>query len=273
MTKLLIFLSFSAFFSLSSFACDGGMFQNPPALLVANDLTRAEYEKRLSDFEEFFTPWVEEKLNSELIVFKSWSSNTINAFAERARGKVMINLFGGLARHPVVTRDGIDAVLCHELGHHLGGYPKKSGNRWSSAEGQSDYYATMKCLRLYWQNENNEIQGVPELVRTECAQSFSTRNEQALCERMSLAGKSVARLIQVLDHDSLEPRFETPEPERARRMVYTHPFAQCRLDTFYQGSLCSVSPYEDFDDLNPLIGSCNTGLGARPPCWFVINGI
>lgn len=256
-------------FSFPVLACDGGMFKNPPTLLVANDLTRQEYEKTLTHFERFFSAWVEEKLSSELIVFKAWTANTVNAFAERSPGKVMINLYGGLARHPEVTRDGMVAVLCHELGHHLGGYPKKSGNTWSSAEGQSDYFATAKCLRIYWENENNEVAHVPAFVRSECARSFSTRPEQALCERMSLAGRSVAKLIQVLDHDSLEPRFETPEPEIARRMVYTHPIAQCRLDTYFQGSLCPISAYADFDDHNQHVGACNEERGVRPRCWFV----
>jgi Zn-dependent protease with chaperone function len=54
-------------------------------------------------------------------------------------------MFGGLARDPLVTKDGFSAVICHEIGHHIAGAPRK-GFSWASNEGQADYFATTKCL-------------------------------------------------------------------------------------------------------------------------------
>jgi hypothetical protein len=36
-------------------------------------------------------------------------------------------MFGGLARHELVTDDGFMMVVCHETGHHLGGAPRYNG--------------------------------------------------------------------------------------------------------------------------------------------------
>jgi hypothetical protein len=270
--------------SARSFACDGGMSMNriisiPENSLLANDMTEKEFKDTIKHFEKFFGPSIERDHNAELIVFGSWGSNTVNAYAERASKKIMITIYGGLARHKAITKDGFTAVLCHELGHHFGGYPKKSTNRWSSAEGQADYYATMKCLRRIWENENNELalnsEVIPEKLKVECAQTYRGAKSEALCQRMGLAGRSVAFLIQDLDHDSIEPKFETPDDLVVRAMNYLHPFAQCRLDTFFQGAICPVPESVEFEDNDQTTGSCHVKLGdtrgLRPLCWFLTS--
>jgi hypothetical protein len=271
------------FVSLSALACDGGMnfnkrkFSIPVGSALANDITEKEFRTLLKDFENFFGPSIDRDLNTELIVIGSWASNTVNAYAEQDTKKFMISIYGGLARHKDVTRDGVTATLCHELGHHLGGYPKKSTNRWSSAEGQADYYATMKCLRRIWEKADNSLalgsQEIPAALKTECAKSYTTLEGKALCHRMGLAGRSVALMIQDLDHDSIVPRFETPEREVVRTINYLHPFSQCRLDTFFQGAICPVSESVEFDNKDETQGACHPKLGdtrgLRPRCWFV----
>lgn len=270
-------------FSFSSMACDGGLALNkrliniPEFSALANDMTEAEFKKMSKDFEVFFGPSIEEEHKSELIVFNSWGSNTVNAYAEQSRGKVMITIYGGLARHKAITRDGFVAVLCHELGHHFGGYPKKNSNRWSSAEGQADYYATMKCLRRYWEKADNlgalnDVE-IPAKLKEECALTYKSTEGQVLCQRMGLAGQSVALMIQDLDHDSLVPKFETPDPLVVRAMNYQHPYAQCRLDTYFQGAICPVDESEEFNDHEEEIGACHQKngdtRGLRPKCWFL----
>lgn len=262
-------------------ACDGGMFNSPISIpehsILANDMTEEIFKTTVKKFETFFSPILNRTHNADLQLYGSWKSNTVNAFAEQDDRKMMITVYGGLARHEAITTDGLVAVLCHELGHHLGGYPKKSTNKWSSAEGQSDYFATMKCLRVYWGQDNNQAAMaaviVPELVKNECAQTYASESERALCHRMSFAGRSVALMIQALDHDSWIPRFETPEPEMATHMVYTHPFGQCRLDTFFQGAICPVKEQIDFDEDRETVGACHqrngNSRGLRPGCWFV----
>jgi len=277
-----VFALFLCLFSLPVIACDGGMRMNrivsiPEGSLLANDMTEKEFKDSIKAFEQFFSPSIDRDHNAELIIFGSWASNTVNAYAEKSDKKVMITIYGGLARHKAITKDGFTAVLCHELGHHFGGYPKKSTNRWSSAEGQADYYATMKCLRRIWEKDNNELiianEEIPEALKNECGVTYTDIKSQKLCQRMGLAGRSVAHMIQDLDHDSLVAKFETPDPLVVRAMNYLHPYGQCRLDTFFQGAICPVSESVEFEDDDQKAGSCHVKLGdtrgLRPKCWFL----
>ncbi len=263
-------------------ACDGGMsfkrmLSIPEKSFLANSMTEKEFKNTIKNFETFFSPMVDRDHNSELIVVGSWASNTVNAYAEKESRKVMITIYGGLARHPAITNDGLVAALCHELGHHFGGYPKKSTNKWSSAEGQADYYATMKCLRRIWVKADNQAAVstlvVPEKLAAECSQTYKLESDRFLCQRMGLAGRSVALMIQDLDHDSIEPKFETPDDLVVRAMNYMHPYAQCRLDTYFNGAICHVPETVEFDDDEETIGSCDRRngdeRGLRPRCWFL----
>lgn len=280
MKILAISILFSIFTS-NGWTCDGGMQMNrvvsiPENSVLANDMTEKEFKESVKSFENFFSASIERDHGAELIIFSSWGSNTVNAYAERSYKKIMITIYGGLARHKAITPDGLTAVLCHELGHHFGGFPKKSGNTWSSAEGQSDYYATMKCLRRIWETADNERAMantiVPEIVKAECAMTFPQAKAQVLCHRMNLAGRSVALMIQDLDHDSLVPNFETPDPLVVKVTSFLHPYAQCRLDTFFQGAICPVADSVEFDDDDQSLGSCHAKngdtRGLRPRCWF-----
>lgn len=268
-------------FPLISFSCDEGIVRNNTKQIsensiLSNGMTQEEFKKTIAHFENYFAPIIERDYRSELVVYHSWTSNTINAYADKKTRKYEITVFGGLARYKSMTADSLTLTLCHEIGHFFGGYPKKSTNVWSSAEGQADYYSTAKCLRRIWATDNNiEIMSrinVPELVKLECAQSYSHLNEQALCQRTSLAGKAMAELFQFLENDYREPQFETPDQEISRAMQYMHPFAQCRLDTYFQGSICPVQESIEFDDKEELTGSCHQKLGdtrgLRPACWF-----
>lgn len=271
------------FISFQIWACDGGLALNrrlisiPEYSVLANDMTEKEFRDSIKSFQNFFEPIVDNEHNMELVVIGSWASNTVNAFAERpARDKVYITIYGGLARHKDITADGFTATLCHELGHHFGGFPKKSTNKWSSAEGQSDYYATMKCLRRIWQKDDNLAAvaklTIPVKLKEECALTYSAKEAQALCQRLGMAGFSVSKMIQDLDHDSVDPKFETPDDLVVRAMNYMHPFAQCRLDTFFQGAICPVSEMMEFDDHEETTGACHAKngdtRGLRPKCWF-----
>ena len=52
-------------------------------------------------------------------------------------------------------------MICHEVGHHLGGapfMPKYYEDYYlfrGSSEGQADYYATSNCLKKWFAEENH----------------------------------------------------------------------------------------------------------------------
>jgi hypothetical protein len=70
-----------------------------------------------------------------------WDSRHINAQAWRLGEARNVYLYGGLVRHPVITRAGLAVALAHETGHHLGGEPRDPDMTWMTWQGQADYWA------------------------------------------------------------------------------------------------------------------------------------
>jgi hypothetical protein len=196
-------------------------------------------------------------------------------------------MFGGLARHETITEDGMSLVVCHEIGHHIGGAPKKGGSAggwgggagastWASNEGQADYFATLKCLRKSFLNDDNiaivSLMTVPKALTDACKKSSKNdKEDNALCIRTSMAGKSVSDLFSVLGRLPAT-KFETPDSKVVTKTDDNHPKAQCRLDTYFQGSLCEIGMNEDVSQKEEVKGTCHGSLGhkvgLRPLCWF-----
>ncbi|NCN27365.1 hypothetical protein GW915_07295 [bacterium] len=242
------------------------------------NVTEKEFNDTIDKFERVFTSHVAE-LGGQLNIVRRWSDGTVNAYADRNGGTYNVTMFGGLARHELMSKDGFASVICHELGHHIGGAPKINsffGNSWASNEGQSDYFATAKCMRRFLQDEDNvafvaELD-VPEEVKLACFGSFESIEEQALCQRTSMAGLDLARVLYSLNETGTYPEFHTPDPAVVSKTNDRHPQGQCRLDTYYQGSLCDIS-YEDLpDQRDSEVSYCTRAkgdeVGVRPVCWF-----
>lgn len=134
-------------------ACDGFLPPNdlriPVGSLEANGISEAQFNQVLDQVQALYGPIIAAR-GGRLVINRLWSDSTVNASAERNGGQRIINMYGGLARHDAITQDGLALVACHELGHHLGGAPKFGIFErldWASNEGQSDYFANLKCLR------------------------------------------------------------------------------------------------------------------------------
>jgi hypothetical protein len=127
-------------------------------------------------------------------------------------------MFGGLARHETITEDGFATVVCHEIGHHIGGAPKKSswwGSSWASNEGQADYFGTSKCLRKMMEKEDNTSiianMEIPAHVTKKCNASFNNIAEISMCQRGAMAGLSLANLFRALRNLDNELKFTTTQ--------------------------------------------------------------
>jgi hypothetical protein len=177
---------------------------------------------------------------------RMWSSPTVNAFAKRDGDTWIVEMHGGLARRPEMTADGFAMTLCHEIGHHLGGYPFK-GDTWASTEGQADWYAAQACARWLWLNDSGNAafrMTAPQAVRDRCDAEWNTVVRQDLCYRIAVAGKSLADLLA--RNDTVKPAFGQNDPNVVTTTNADHPAPQCRLDTFENASLCTVTPDLDF---------------------------
>lgn len=246
----------------------------------AGGITEAQFHAVIDKFEPLYAPIVK-SYGGDLVIERNWSDGTVNAYAQQLGKTWKVSMFGGLARHETITADGFALVVCHELGHHIGGAPRKISpwsSPWASNEGQADYFANLKCLRRGWENDNNEriVRGmmseVPATVRKACGEQYVWNDDYWMCIRGSMAGLSVAKLFQALRNSNVEPKFDTPDARVVTKTDDNHPATQCRLDTYFQGSLCNVSWHEDVTATSEVTGTCHGtnghSRGLRPLCWF-----
>jgi hypothetical protein len=249
-------------------------------------MTEEEFNEAIDKAQEAYAPIIEEIHGARLKINKNWSDSTVNASASQWFGTWNVEMYGGLARRPEVSLDGFTLVICHEIGHHLAGYPFAS--RWAANEGQSDYFGTLSCARRLWGDEAEINQSfreqIPERPRQLCDSAWSEVSDQDLCYRMMAAGKSLAELLGAMRGD--EVSFDAIDSSVVAETDHSHPAAQCRLDTYMAGALCNeefdptVIPAKDLaGQRNSIEGeqaaaaySCKRvseeSIGVRPLCWF-----
>src|SRR5690606_27293649 len=123
-------------------------------------------------------------------------------------------------------------------------------------------------------NDNNAAivarMQVPAVVTESCKKATKNNKEDtALCIRTSMAGKSVSDLFSALSRLPATA-FDTPDSRVVAKTDDNHPKAQCRLDTYFQGSLCDVNMNEDVSQTDEVKGTCHGALGhkngLRPTC-------
>jgi len=262
-----------------------------PVVNFGPTMTQDEFNEMINELDDLYQPIAKELGARSLKINKRWTDDTINASAANFFGNWSVNMYGGLARHPRMTNDGFAMVICHELGHLVGGFPFTNRSFFltnMANEGQSDYYALHHCALKIWSDEtdiNATFRGNIDPIAAEaCNETYEDIDMQNLCYRRMAAGLSLAETLSELSEDPELPTFSTPDENVVSRTDSSHPAAQCRLDTSFSGALCTV---EFSDDLIPGVGkkgrdadreiskySCMrrdgfvVDTGARPLCWF-----
>ena len=212
-----------------------------------NSIVTEEMFNRIIDIGyEIYKPFADAN-NESLRINNKWSDSTVNANCSRFFGSVTINMFGGLARRPEVNPEGFALVLCHELAHAYGGRPYISAWRKMSAEGQADYYGAMECHHQVMdalELEGYDIEPTAYMEAT-CEENFEG-DRAGICIRDLVGGQSLGHLLSVIPEEAI-PNYETPDPTVVDRTLTSYPeTVQCRLDTYFNGSLGK----------------------NRPACWF-----
>ncbi len=255
-------------------------------LLRDANLTEAEFNRIIDVAETVIGSKIADHFQAQLKVNRLWTDTTVNASAIQFGTRWEVNMYGGLARRPEITQDGFALVLCHEIGHHLGGYPFRSD--WAANEGESDYFASHACPRMIWKDDlavnatfRDTVEAAPKAL---CDQVWTTVEDQNLCYRVMTGAKSTADMASVLGNSKAS--WATPDKKVVNRTDNNHPAGQCRLDTYAAGALCTktfdeaVIPGKDLGwSRNGKDGeraatqySCtqfeNFQLGFRPLCWF-----
>ena len=259
------------------------------------NMTRVEFDEIIAKADALYQPIVSSH-GANLIIDANWDSDVPNARASQFFRTWGVEMFGGLARHPKMTKDGFAMVLCHELGHHLAGFPFVDGGDfflpvWAANEGQSDYFAAHECAPRLWRDDielnATFVDQVEPIAKDECDLVWESEDDRNLCYRINVAGFSLAATLADLQKDPIEtPSYETPDENVVDKTDNDHPHPQCRLDTTFAASLCQA----DFqDDLIPgkkaangtkslnaereaARNSCTEfskfAVGQRPTCWY-----
>ena len=259
-------------------------------LYLSADITETEFNTIVNDIVTRYKPVVA-RHGGILSSRNRWTDPTVNASAQQDGNSWVLNMYGGLARRPELTKDAFSLVVCHELGHHLGGFSfyGNENSEWASSEGQADYFATHSCAKEIWGEKTTENAQFRSVVgafeKQKCDNAWSSTADQNLCYRVAEAGQSLATLLSALRSGDA-PQFNTPDHAVVTKTFTGHPDAQCRLDTYLAGALCNVPFLKDLipGREHPLgqdspaaeetasLTSCTTAAGFeygnRPLCWF-----
>lgn len=257
------------------------------------------FESILHALETVYAPIVAQA-GGRLQINHLWDNDEANANATRSPDgrDWIINMYGGLARHPDITPDAFLLVGCHEMGHQLGGAPYKTRAGWrAAAEGQSDYFGTLKCMRMVLKQFNNSKivsqlgpEVTPEIVKG-CQIASKEQEKVAVCVRSVIAGQHLATALRNLINEDQKAQNRPPlppislgTPDRSQvpvTLFNAYPSIQCRLDTYAAGALCPVPAEIPIRTDDTVSGQCTLptvnsfqgnsmvfALGARPACWF-----
>lgn len=213
-----------------------------------------------------------------LQIKKDWKSETNNAYAMSFLGYWKLMFYGSLFRDPLMTDDAFAMVVCHEIGHLLGGAPYYNGPGRASVEGQADFWATSVCFRKYMTIAPGRAPfKLHNKVKSNCDLQYHTVQDREICYRTGQASLETAEFL----YSNSEQDWPSLESKPLPKIGYTnqgHPQSQCRLETFLAGSLCI---YDESDEArvnrihkSDLVTSSlclnerKEMVEKRPGCWF-----
>lgn len=143
---------------------------------------------------------------TDLIVRLEPNSSRTNAEITKNGSEFSLVVWGGMIGQSVMDRETFLLLLCHELGHALGGPPLKSRTGWSSTEGQADYFSGGSCFQLFEPGEEIFLQSAMKLTSIYA---------------------EVTR--------ELKPDLNRCDETQVGRTNFGYPGVQCRLDTLLAG--------------------------------------
>lgn len=144
-----------------------------------------------------------------------WDSPFFGAGVSFYDNAYKIMILGGMTRVAEMTEDAYAAIVCHEIGHIIGGEPHQTitGAEWSSSEGQSDFFAASVCLPRY----------------------FKATGEKNISARIEKAGFEMMNALRKFDSNSADKtlsRTRPPMPAVKETLINKYPSVQCRYENF-----------------------------------------
>ena len=158
-----------------------------------------------------------------------------------------------------MTADAYAAMLCHEMGHLLGGKPYSEStlkptaewvsNTPSSSEGQSDYFSAACLKNMFSADKEFDVSKIAVSARiiNLCAAKYLNVADEIICLRSVKSGFELMVYIASI-YEQYGPNSNMPRPSMdlseadgvsANGM---YPTLQCRFDTFVAGALQQKQP-------------------------------
>lgn len=248
--------------------------------------TPAQWDEAIQEFSSVMIPLVEGmgeiRLEPPIIDLKDTTRRNATPMPLPRKSTELrhyqIQVTSGMARMKELTRDGLIAVFCHELGHVIGGWPQRKD--LMSIEGQADYFASVGCMRTIWVNQkekNKKLKGrVDPVAKRKCNSAWTHEDDRNLCYRIS---SSALSFIDTITRAEAMSGFSNPDysfsSHSTKKPISTdegHPDVQCRLDTFLNGSLCQQNYQFHKTPTTREMSAENfcqgEQKGSRPRCWF-----
>ena len=215
------------------------------SLMLPSNIDEAQFQGLIQIAQNSYDTYIREGKLKALRIQGFWPDSTVNAYMNPQLQINIVTIYGGLARRPELSLDGLGLVLCHEIGHAYGGQPDKRAPLFKvSVEGQADYFGAMNCLaRIIDHIPRNFEAATPPSIQKLCAQGSGDSDR---CERLLIAGQSVGELLAMIKAQPV-PSYDTPDQTVVPSTLASYPkLIQCRLDTYLRGFLGQ----------------------ARPRCWY-----
>lgn len=269
--------------ALESIACPvspeamQGLMNRPrfKSLVVSeNGLTEKDFRELVGRVRKVYDP-VFAARGYEVEYLLYWDVEEGNAMTSEKDKKAYFLFAGGLLRARYMTKDGFLFAACHEIGHHLGGFPKEKDLPWCSTEGQADYFANLRCMReiLKGDPENAKARelDLPRNIRKKCEKMFTDEESVNICLRSTKAGEDAFRFLQAKERggdadSSLFNQILAPVDQTIMR----YPEHACRAVTAFRGAICDRTG--ELSDTDETAGVCHKKngdrAGLRPSCWF-----
>lgn len=205
---------------------------------------QAEFEGRLSIIESLYGEQILHKFKTPLQLQTMWTKrNLVFEASVDNQGHPNIIIGGGALLLPFYTPDLFTLIVCHEIGHLIGGAPYKVEHSYaSSVEGQADYFAA-KCAFNVFQYVELVPNEVDSKENSLCRDTYTNPSDQIACQR-------VIQTIEKYAKDSYSMKQAWDELDQSTTQVEQtlnqRPSLVCQLTTF----LASI------------------GNLSRPSCWY-----
>lgn len=224
-------------------------------------ISKIQYDDVLNRLDNIYRPIIERRSKGlPFTLTRKYENNEVNAHAGKLKDKWDIIAKGGFAKHPLATKDSFALIICHEIGHLVGGLPtvvpewyNSNFKPKNSAEGQADYFASAKCMKKYLSVENNKVivssMYIPSIIKDSCDNIYGTTTEEsAVCQRSIIAGEVQAKLLAdlkikegITDITMSKVAVDTPDQLIVDKTnIAGYPSVQCRLDSYIAGALCNI---------------------------------